>query len=182
MKFAFSTIGLMALALSTVAYADTVDFSGAGSLADHNAGTTGQLANHSRFGIFDTLMEITDQTTGKTIQGQDLGKVMIDTGRLHPCAQHEFCANTGILDITAKNGTVLFDGALTDITIRKNGGTIFLSAAALGGGTVAIVNNAGDFSSNSIVQTSLATVPEPSALLLMGTGFIGLSFLRRRLQ
>jgi hypothetical protein len=137
------------LLLTTVALADTVDFAGGGSIADHDAGTIGQLKVGSTFSMFDQLQEINDETTHNVQQG-DLGKVVITTG------------------------------ALSNGTISQSNGTVFLNANDNGGGTVAIKNKNGVFSSDSIVNTS--TVPEPSALWLLGSGLVGLSFVRRFLH
>lgn len=124
--------------------------------------------------MFDELMEIDNETTHHVTSG-DLGKVTMTADDLSKCAAG-FCFAIGTLEITSSSGAVIFKGALTDGTLFRKHGALFLNASDTGGGTVAIESKNGVFSSNSIVST---TVPEVSTLWLLGTGLFGLYFGRR---
>lgn len=167
-------------ALSLAAYADSIDYSGAGSLADHTASQSGAPSAGRSWSVTSQLVEINDTTTGMITQGV-LGHVDITTGRLASCTAG-LCFTGGSLDITNTSGGVIFDMAFTSGSVSKSGGNTFLNASLVNGGTTQIESSSGVFSSNSIVSTSAGVAPEPSALWLLGTGLIGLSFARRFLH
>lgn len=170
-------IALIAFAIPV--FADTIDYSGAGSLSNGTARISGKLSAGSTWAVLDNLIEVNDETTGKIMQGQ-LGSVDIVTGTLTKCGTM-LCFNGGDLDIRSTTGAVLFKGAFTSGTISKMGGSTFLNAVMPSGATVLLKDAHGNFSSDSTITTRLAHTPEPSALFLMGTGILALSWLRWKL-
>jgi len=166
------------LAFSVVAAADTIDFAGGGTTKGGTVTIMGSIANGSTWSVTDELMEIDDETTNMVTEG-DLGKVDITTGTLM-ASSTGFSFTGGSLVVTNTSGVTLFDGAFTSGTISQSGGNTFLNASmANGTGTVLIKTKSGSFSSDSVVTTGISTIPEPSTLGLVGTGLIGLAFIRR---
>lgn len=165
------------LVFSVVAAADTIDYAGGGSVKKGTVTIVGSIGNGQTWSVTDELMEI-DNTTTNVITRGDLGKVDITTGTLKACSGG-YCFSGGSLDITNASGGTLFDGAFTSGTITHSGGNTFLNASMVNGGTVLIKSNNGAFSSDSIITTTSTTTPEPSTLGLMGSGLIGLAFMRR---
>jgi hypothetical protein len=165
------------LAFSVVAAADTIDYAGGGSVKNRTGTITGSIANGKTWSVTDELMQIDDETIHVITRG-DLGKVDITTGTLMACSTG-FCFSGGSLDITNSSGGTLFDGAFTSGTITQSGGNTFLNASLANGGTVLIKSKSGAFSTDSIITTTAATTPEPSTLGLLGSGLIGLAFMRQ---
>jgi hypothetical protein len=168
------------LALTTFAAADTIDYSGAGSVSAGTAHVSGRVKAGHTWGILDELIEIDNETTGSISQG-DLGSVDVVTGTLKACAQG-LCFVGGDLDIRDAAGAVIFKGEFTSGTVSEMGGNTFLNAVLTQGATVLLRDAKGNFSSDSTLTTRVAHTPEPSSLWMLGTGFLGLSLVRRWLQ
>jgi hypothetical protein len=171
---------LAILALPALALADTIDYSGAGSLSAGTAVVSGKVAPGHTWGVLDNLIEIDNETTGVIQQGI-LGKVDIVTGTLSSCAQG-LCFTGGDLDIRNSSGSVIFKGEFTSGTIAKISGNIFLNAVMANGATVLLEDTKGNFSSDSTITTGHHVIPEPSTLGLLGLGLVSLAYFRYALD
>lgn len=169
---------LMLLALVGFAAADSIDYAGAGTLADHTASEFGSPTAGKAWSVTTILVEIDDSTTGMVETG-NLGLVTITTGTLSTCGT-ALCFTGGSLDIKAKNGSVIFDESFTNGTLLKLGTNTYLNASLSNGGTTMIASTTGSFSSDSVVNTRGAPVSESGGLLLLGTGLVGLWWLARQ--
>jgi hypothetical protein len=158
-------LALLALALPTVALADSFDYGNVGGTVVTNSGVTT---------ITSTLTSIKDITTNTFVAvGTNLGTVVFTTGVVS--------GNTwtgGSITITAVGGATLFSGAFTGGTIVSGGGitTYIGNLACFGCGSAQIVSVLlpGGLSGNTIVT------PEPGTLGLLGTGLVGLAGIVRR--
>lgn len=168
------------LALSLAAYADSIDYAGAGSLSDKTASEFGSPSVGKAWSVTTVLVEIDDTSTGM-IQTGNLGLVTITTGTLSSCGT-ALCFTGGSLDIKNTSGAVIYDMSFTNGTVLKLGTNTYFNASLSNGGTTMIASMSGSFSSDSVVTTAASTVPEPSALWMLGSGLIGLSFMRRWLH
>lgn len=172
------TILLFAIACSSLfARADSIDYSGAGSLADHTAVVFGAPVAGKTWSVTTELVEIDNTTTGM-IETGNLGHVDITTGTLSACGT-ALCFTGGSLDITSSNGTTIFDMSFTNGTVLKLGGNTYFNATLTNGGTTMIASNTGSFSSDSVINGVSTTTPESSSLFLLGTGLVGLWWLGR---
>lgn len=155
-------LALLALALPTVALADTFDYG--------NVGGTVTGSNSTGWTITSTLTSIQDVTTNTLTTGNNLGTVVFTTGAVTNGA-----FSTGSITITATGGSVLFSGTFSSGTISTVNGVTFIDAnlACSGCGSVQIVAS-GAISGDTIVT------PEPGTLGLLGTGLVGLAGIVRR--
>jgi hypothetical protein len=176
-RFAFA---VLILAFASFARADSIDYSGAGSLSKGTAHISGSLSAGHTWGVLDQLIEIDDETTGQIEQG-NLGTVDIVTGTLRSCSLG-LCFTGGDLDIRSLTGLIFKESFVSGSVTQINGNT-FLNAVMSQGATLLLEDVNGNFSSDSTVTTVSATTPEPGALGLLGTGLLLLPlFARRRLQ
>jgi hypothetical protein len=165
--------------LTTFAAADTIDYSGAGSLSAGTATVSGSVSAGHTWGVLDQLIEIKNETTGQDQSGL-LGSVDVVTGTLFKCASG-LCFKGGDLDIRDTAGNVIVKLSFTSGTVSKIGGNTFLNAVLAQGATVLLEDSKGNFSSDSTISTH-TTVPEVPGLWLLGSGLLGLSFSRRFLR
>lgn len=151
--------------------ADSIDYSGSGSIANHTARIFGQLAVDHIWGVTDQLREITDLTTGKILAEGNLGMDTLMTGLLSKCG-NDLCFSSGSIDIDGRHGNSIFDGKLTHGVIDVENGFVFLHAEiGTQGGTVFLKTPRGFVSSETIAPSRAPIVAEPATYLLWGTGF-----------
>lgn len=167
-----------ALAFASFSRADTIDYSGSGSISAGTATVTGSPTIGHTWGILDQLIEINDESTGNIQQGV-LGSVDIVTGTLFKCASG-LCFMGGDLDIRNSAGMTLVKLTFTSGTVTKISGATFLNAVLPQGATVLLEDKTGNFSSDSTVTTARTTVPENGSLLLLGSGLMGLWWFGRQ--
>lgn len=165
---------LAVLLLAPLAVGDSIDFQGAGTLSNHTAFTIGRIAAGRTWAVGTQLIQIDNITTGHNQTG-DLGVIDITTGTLSHCSSG-FCFTGGTLDIDNLSNKDLFFGALKSGTITMNGATTILSAVLSNGATSVIRENNNTFSSQALVRTSAAVIPEPASMTLMGTGLLSFAF------
>jgi hypothetical protein len=163
------------LFLSTLAFADSIEFQGSGVLGV-NAHTVGSVRAGSIFGVTNELMLIDDLTTGK-IQTGNLGTFSLVTGSLFKCASG-LCFDGGKLDLDRLNGSDYFVHALSEGTISMANGSTTITAQ-LTNGSAAVLRLGPNFSSQALVRTHVAVIPEPATLALLGTGLLGMGLLKR---
>lgn len=173
MKF----LALSVIALSSFALADTIDYSGAGSLAQGTATVTGSIAAGKTWEVADQLAEIDNVTTGMITSG-NLGVIDLTTGTLAKCSVG-LCFSGGTLDIDGLNDQDLFFSHLESGAIMQSGGFSILSATLVNGAVVTIKNPNKEFSTQAIITQGGGAVPEPATLGLVGTGLLSLGFLKR---
>lgn len=168
---------LVLLALSGFAAADSIDYAGAGSLADKTASEFGSPTLGKAWSVTTVLVEIDDTTTGM-IQTGNLGLVTITTTTLSACGT-ALCFTGGSLDIKNNSGGVIFDESFTNGTVLKLGSNTYFNASLANGGTTMIASLSGSFSSDSVINKAAAVTPESSSLFLLGTGLLGLWWVGR---
>lgn len=167
------------LCLVPLSLADSIDYSGAGSLSKGTAFVSGSLTAGSTWSVLDVLVEIDNLTTGK-IQRGNLGSVDITTGTLSACAGG-LCFTGGDLTIIEKSGLIFKDAFETGM-VSMISGNVFLNAVMANGATVLLEDSNGNFSSDSTITVVTATTPETGSWIFMGTGFLGIGALGRRLR
>ena len=164
-------LAILALALPTVALADSIDFAGGGN-ASATLNTTLNLS-----------MNLTGMNCGEAggTCGSDLGTITISTGTLISCGSGcwDFTANVTIVntsDVQLFKGTfagkLMVNGTSVAFSGFPASGSGFLSGGFTLGAEGAILHASADIEGN--------TVPEPGTLGLLGTGLVGLAGIVRR--
>lgn len=169
---------VLALSIMTpLALADSIDYSGSGSVANHTARIFGHLSVGSIWGVTDQLHEIIDLTTNKILaEGTNIGMDTVMTSTLFKCAAG-LCFSSGMIDIDVRGKHHLdLDGTLTHGQISILDGFVSLQAQlGQNGGTILLKNPKGFVSTQTIAQQA-PVVAEPGTLVLFGSGVVALGW------
>jgi PEP-CTERM motif len=163
-------LALFALALPTVALANTVDYAGFGDSTQGTASFTGTLATSSTVTL--TLGSVS--ISGGAFQS---GSVVIAATLGSSCGSGCFNIASGTVNISVGSST-LFSGTFSSGTVTVNNNIVNIQGFTTGGSTVATVINMGR--SGLIGSSDTIVTPEPGTLGLLGTGLVGLAGIVRR--
>ena len=167
-------LALLALALPTVALADTVtDYAGYGTSGAGTATLSGSATNGGSLSFSMVLDQINGGATG------NYGTIAFTTGTLSGSGG-VFSFTGGTLTITGTSSNTLFSGTFTSGTVIATSTNILVSGALANGGgtaTITIAKNGGLTVSSDI---GIVSTPEPGTLGLLGTGLVGIAGIVRR--
>lgn len=161
-------LALLALALPTVALANTLNVVDGGSIALGTATLTGTATAGGSMTLTAPLMSINSVATP--------GTLTLVTGTLTATGSpNVFDFSGGTLTLSS-GGSTLFTGAFSSGTVTVTGGNIFTINGTLanGLGFTTQVDKHGDVSGTALIT------PEPGTLGLLGTGLVGLAGIVRR--
>ena len=157
-------LALLAIALPTAAFADTIDYGNTGGTLTGSAATG--------FTVNSTLTTIKDFTTNSFTSGANLGSVVLTTGAVSGGAF------TGGSITIMVGSTVIFSSSLANGTVTTSNGltTINANLACFSCGSFQqVIKATGQVTSGDTIVT-----PEPGTLGLLGTGLVGLAGIVRR--
>jgi hypothetical protein len=161
-------LALLALALPSVALADSIDFAFGGKLGT-SATTSGTAAASGTYSVSSSLLDINFAPAS--------GTVKVSTGTLSSCSAG-LCFTGGTIDVWNSSNQLLFQGSFGG-TLTNSNGVITIHANDGGSPVVAgftfVASKGGSVSGDFTVTT-----PEPGTLGLIGTGLIGLAGIARR--
>ena len=161
-------LALLALALPTVALADSIDFAFGGHLGS-TASITGTAAASSTYSVTSSLLDMNFAPAS--------GTVTISTGTLSSCSAG-LCFTGGTIDVWNSSSQLLFQGSFDGTVTNSNGVT---TIKANEGGSPVVAGFTFVESKSGVVSGDFTvTTPEPGTLGLIGTGLIGLAGLARR--
>jgi hypothetical protein len=162
-------LALLALALPTVALADSIDFGFGGYVGTGVTTTSGTAAATDTYSVTSSLLT--------TNFAPASGIVKVATGTLSSCSAG-LCFTGGTIDVWNSSSQLLFHGSF-DGTLTNSKGVISINPYPGGNSVLAgftfLVSKTGSVSGDFTVTT-----PEPGTLGLIGTGLIGLAGLARR--
>lgn len=164
-------LALLALALPAVALADSIDFEGFAD-STHPATVNGSVSSGGSLSL--TFNELS--VNGAAVGG---GSVAISLNfNKTACGTGCFDIASGTITVTNASNTVIFTGTFSGGSATETGNMISVNGATTGGVTVVgLITSKGVWVGSS---ETVASVPEPGTLGLLGTGLIGLAGLARR--
>lgn len=161
-------LALLALALPTVALANTLNVVDGGSIALGTATLTGTASAGGSMTLTAPLMSINSVATP--------GTLTLVTGTLTATGSSNVFDFTGGTLTLQSGSSTLFTGAFSSGTVTVTGGSTFTITGTLanGLGFTTQVDKHGDVSGTALIT------PEPGTLGLLGTGLVGLAGIVRR--
>ena len=160
-----------ALALPTVALANTVDYVGQ-ALTTNPATVTGGVTSGGSLSISFSSLSVNGGafSAGPVVISVTLSTISCGTG----------CFNiaSGTVNIKDASNVTLFSGTFSSGTATVVGSSITIQGITTGGNTVAGILNMGR--TGWVGSSDTIVTPEPGTLGLLGTGLVGLAGIVRR--
>jgi hypothetical protein len=164
-------LAVLALALPTVALANTVDYVGQ-ALSGNPATVTGGVTSNGSLSITFSSLSVNG---GAFAAGTVAISVTLNSTS---CGTGCFDIAGGTVVIKDASNAVLFSGTFSSGNAIQLGNSITLQGITTGGNTIAGVINLGR--GGWVGSSDTIVTPEPGTLGLLGTGLVGLAGIVRR--